>query len=247
MPPTSAAPSGAASSRCTRARAPSSGRRTRSRASRGSSARTPAASQRWGPAGAAIWGTPTVDPKRRLVYVATGNMYTEPQQPTSDAVMAFTLDAGKIAWTNQVTPQDVFVVGCGPRGGANCPPSDGLGPDFDFGNPPMLVTRRRPRSHRHRSEVRHRLGARPRQAGSGGLAVPRRARQRAGRHGVGLGGRRGARLLPGRRHEWPPGRATARRSPRQRASASGWPRRPQQRAANGVRAAARPPFWRRSR
>jgi polyvinyl alcohol dehydrogenase (cytochrome) len=96
-------------------------------------------SERWGPSGAAIWGAPTVDPKRRLVYVATGNMYTEPQQPTSDAVMAFQLDSGKIAWTNQVTPQDVFVVGCGGRGGANCPPNENLGPDFDFGNSPMLV------------------------------------------------------------------------------------------------------------
>jgi polyvinyl alcohol dehydrogenase (cytochrome) len=66
-------------------------------------------------------------------------MYTEPQQPTSDAVMAFTLDGGKIAWTNQVTPQDVFVVGGGGRGGANCPPNENLGPDFDFGNAPMLV------------------------------------------------------------------------------------------------------------
>ena len=102
--------------------------------------KNPGGSERWGPAGAAIWGAPTVDPKRRVVYVATGNMYTEPQQPTSDAVMAFTLDAGKIAWTNQVTPQDVFVVGCGGRGGANCPPNENLGPDFDFGNAPMLVT-----------------------------------------------------------------------------------------------------------
>ena len=101
--------------------------------------KNPGGSERWGPAGAAIWGAPTVDPKRRMVYVATGNMYTEPQQPTSDAVMAFQLDSGKIAWTNQVTPQDVFVVGCGPRGGANCPPSANLGPDFDFGNSPMLV------------------------------------------------------------------------------------------------------------
>ena len=86
-------------------------------------------------------------PSAASVYVATGNMYTEPQQPTSDAIMAFTLDAGKIAWTNQVTPQDVFVVGCGGRGGANCPPNENLGPDFDFGNSPMLVdAARRPRS-----------------------------------------------------------------------------------------------------
>jgi polyvinyl alcohol dehydrogenase (cytochrome) len=96
--------------------------------------------KRWGPSGAAIWSSPTVDPKRRVVYAATGNMYTEPQQPTSDAVMAFDLDTGKIAWTRQVTPQDVFVVGCGPTGGVNCPTPADLGPDFDFGNSPMLVT-----------------------------------------------------------------------------------------------------------
>ena len=188
--------------------------------------KNPGGAQRWGPAGAAIWGTPTVDPKRRLVYVATGNMYTEPQQPTSDAVMAFTLDAGKIAWTNQVTPQDVFVVGCGPPRRRQLPAERWSRTRFRLRQPADAGDDRRPRSPRHRSEVRHRLGARPRQAGSRGLAVPRGARQRARRHGVGLGGRCGARVLPGRRPEWPPGRATARRSPRQRASASGWPPAP---------------------
>ena len=101
--------------------------------------KNPGGAQRWGPAGAAIWSAPTVDPKRRVVYVATGNMYTEPQQPTSDAVMAFELDSGKIAWTRQLTEKDVFVVGCGARGGPNCPSGENLGPDFDFGNSPMLV------------------------------------------------------------------------------------------------------------
>ncbi len=93
---------------------------------------------RKGPAGAAVWSSPTIDAKRRLVYVATGNMYTEPQQPTSDAVLALDLDKGTIVWTAQVTPKDVFVVGCGPARGANCPPD--VGPDFDFGNSPMLTT-----------------------------------------------------------------------------------------------------------
>src|SRR5262245_54462897 len=93
---------------------------------------------RKGPSGAAVWSSPTIDAKRRLVYVATGNMYTEPQQPTSDAVLALDLDKGGIVWTAQVTPKDVFVVGCGPAKGANCP-SD-VGPDFDFGNSPMLTT-----------------------------------------------------------------------------------------------------------
>jgi polyvinyl alcohol dehydrogenase (cytochrome) len=99
-----------------------------------------AGAARWGPSGAGIWSSPTVDAKRRLIYAATGNMYTEPQQTSSDAVMAFDMDSGKIVWTAQVTPRDVFVTGCGGRPGPNCPPREELGPDFDFGNSPMLVT-----------------------------------------------------------------------------------------------------------
>jgi polyvinyl alcohol dehydrogenase (cytochrome) len=92
---------------------------------------------RWGPSGAGIWASPTVDVKRGLLYAATGNMYTEPQQTTSDAVIAFTLATGQIAWTAQVTPRDVFVVGCNQPNAPNC--TDDTGPDFDFGNSPMLV------------------------------------------------------------------------------------------------------------
>jgi polyvinyl alcohol dehydrogenase (cytochrome) len=103
---------------------------------------------RWGPAGAGIWSAPTVDAKRKLIYAATGNMYTEPQQPTSDAIMAFDLDSGAVKWTSQVTPKDVFVVGCSvtlsgaapTTTGANCPPTEELGPDHDFGNAPILTT-----------------------------------------------------------------------------------------------------------
>lgn len=99
-----------------------------------------AGTARWGPSGAGIWSSPTVDAKRRVVYAATGNMYTEPQQATSDAVIAFDMDSGKIVWTAQVTPRDVFVTGCGAQPGPNCPSREELGPDFDFGNAPMLVT-----------------------------------------------------------------------------------------------------------
>ena len=66
----------------------------------------------------------------------------EPQQPTSDAIMAFDLDTGAVKWTSQVTAKDIFIVGCGgPQNGANCPPAEDLGPDFDFGNAPILVKR----------------------------------------------------------------------------------------------------------
>jgi polyvinyl alcohol dehydrogenase (cytochrome) len=94
---------------------------------------------RWGPSGAGIWSAPTIDARRHLIYAATGNMYTEPQQPTSDAIVAFDLDSGAIKWVSQVTPEDVFVVGCNRPDAANCPKDVGLGPDFDFGQAPMLT------------------------------------------------------------------------------------------------------------
>lgn len=91
----------------------------------------------WKPAGAAIWAAPTIDAARGLLYVATGNAYTEPAPPTSDAVLALSLDSGAIRWVSQVTPNDTYVIGCRPDND-NCP--DDVGPDFDFGNSPMLRT-----------------------------------------------------------------------------------------------------------
>ena len=52
--------------------------------------------------------------------------------------------SGAVKWTSQVTAKDIFIVGCGGPGaqnGANCPPAEDLGPDFDFGNAPILVKR----------------------------------------------------------------------------------------------------------
>ena len=43
--------------------------------------------QLWGPSGAAIWSAPTLDPARNRLYVATGDSYTEPAAPESDAIM----------------------------------------------------------------------------------------------------------------------------------------------------------------
>ena len=89
----------------------------------------------WKPAGAAVWAAPTVDVGRKLLYAATGNAYTDPAAPTSDAVIAMSLETGAIQWVSQVTPKDSFVVGCRPDND-NCP--DDVGPDFDFGNSPIL-------------------------------------------------------------------------------------------------------------
>ncbi len=96
---------------------------------------TAAGVQLWGPAGAAIWSSPTVDVKRRVIYVGTGNAYSEPAAETSDAILALDMATGKIRWARQITPGDVFVMGC-QAGNPNCP--EKVGPDFDFGASPIL-------------------------------------------------------------------------------------------------------------
>jgi polyvinyl alcohol dehydrogenase (cytochrome) len=99
----------------------------------------PRGTQRWGSSGAAIWSSPTVDPRLRAIYVATGNNYSPPATPTSDAVVALEIDSGKIRWTRQLVKDDTWNTACPPRAAdhANCP--DLEDPDFDFGSSPMLV------------------------------------------------------------------------------------------------------------
>lgn len=92
--------------------------------------------QLYGPAGAAVWSSPTIDPKRNLVYAATGDSYTDVEINTSDAVLAFDLDTGKLAWSSQVLEKDNFTMACGQAGKANCPET--RGPDYDFGTSPAL-------------------------------------------------------------------------------------------------------------
>jgi polyvinyl alcohol dehydrogenase (cytochrome) len=96
-----------------------------------------AGTQLWKTAGAAVWSSPTIDAQRGELFVGTGNSYTEPAAATSDSVMAMDLKTGKILWWNQVTPEDAFVIGCRPDN-ANCPKT--VGPDYDFGNSPILRT-----------------------------------------------------------------------------------------------------------
>ncbi len=91
----------------------------------------------WKSAGAAIWTSPTLDTANNTIYVATGNAYTSPAAPTSDAVVALDMKTGAIQWVQQATPNDAFVIGCKP-GVENCP--DEVGPDHDFGNSPILKT-----------------------------------------------------------------------------------------------------------
>lgn len=61
-----------------------------------------------GPSGASVWGAVTLDPKRRAVYVSTGNAFSAPDVGRADAVMAMDMDTGKILWVNQVEHGDVW-------------------------------------------------------------------------------------------------------------------------------------------
>ncbi len=96
--------------------------------------------QMQGPAGAPVWASPTVDARRGLVYVVTGDSYTDAATKGDDAIVAVEMKTGKVRWKNQVTTQDNFIVGCsGPVKVANCPTP--TGPDFDFGATPVRVVR----------------------------------------------------------------------------------------------------------
>ncbi len=112
--------------------------------------------------GNAVWGSsPAVDHKRGQVYIATGNNYGAPQafldcvaaagaDPEAqracldpypdnffDAVVALDLKTGAVNWANTVLPFDVWTVECLFEL-PTCP--DPEGPDFDFGQAPMLIT-----------------------------------------------------------------------------------------------------------
>jgi len=95
-----------------------------------------AGTQMYGPAGGAIWSAPTLDLKRKVIYVATGNSYTDVPTGHSDAIIAFDMETGKLKWVNQVTPKDNFLVGCRQPGVGNCP--EDAGPDYDFGSSPVI-------------------------------------------------------------------------------------------------------------
>jgi polyvinyl alcohol dehydrogenase (cytochrome) len=105
----------------------------------------------WGPSGAGVWNSPTIDTKRNALYVGTGNGFSGPQTKFSDAVMAMDLDSGKVLWSFQATEHDLLPSGdcmmvlpgtvtaaSGTRGKrpGNCGAN---GPDWDFAASPVLA------------------------------------------------------------------------------------------------------------
>jgi polyvinyl alcohol dehydrogenase (cytochrome) len=97
-----------------------------------------AGTQLWGPSGAAVWSSPTVDTRANVIYVGTGDAYTQPAAPTTDAIVALDLATGVIKWSVQLLEGDAWNMACGTPDSTNCPENEG--PDADFGQPPILAT-----------------------------------------------------------------------------------------------------------
>ncbi|MBK6660797.1 MAG: PQQ-binding-like beta-propeller repeat protein [Proteobacteria bacterium] len=100
-----------------------------------------AGAQLWGPSGAAVWSAPTLDPDHDALYITTGDSYSDPPAPESDAIMALAMSSGEIRWIHQALAGDAYTIACAdpsPAAKVACPKSNG--PDLDFGASPVLVT-----------------------------------------------------------------------------------------------------------
>jgi polyvinyl alcohol dehydrogenase (cytochrome) len=90
----------------------------------------------YGPSGASVWSTPTIDARRNRLYIGTGQNLSHPATDTSDAVIALDMDSGELVWRFQATPQDAWNAAC-LNDGPNCPRN--AGGDFDIGASVILA------------------------------------------------------------------------------------------------------------
>ena len=92
----------------------------------------------WGPSGAVPWSSPTLDLRKRVLYVGTGVNYSNPPTETSDALLALDMDSGRMMWSRQFTGNDSYNFACGAQDKTNCPKDPFI--DADFGNSGILRT-----------------------------------------------------------------------------------------------------------
>jgi polyvinyl alcohol dehydrogenase (cytochrome) len=93
--------------------------------------------QQYGPAGGAVFNSPTIDPDRGLIYFGSGDSYTDVPSGGTDAIHALDRASGEHRWVRQVLANDDWLYACGTAPHPNCPKS--LGRDLDFASSPLLV------------------------------------------------------------------------------------------------------------
>ncbi|KAH7404165.1 hypothetical protein KP509_15G013300, partial [Ceratopteris richardii] len=112
--------------------------------------------------GAALWGSsPSIDEHRHWVFIATGNNYKVPASvegcenerlqngtitpdtcldPANrmDSIVALSMDDGSVVWNRNLQAYDAWTLVCAITPTIPyCP--DVLGPDYDFGEAPMII------------------------------------------------------------------------------------------------------------
>lgn len=101
----------------------------------------------FGPSGAPIWSSPSVDVKAGVIYASTGENTSPPATETSDAIVALDLKTGKQKWLFQALADDVWNMSCpigSPTGGRapgpNCffAAEGSVLRDHDFGGGPLI-------------------------------------------------------------------------------------------------------------
>lgn len=92
---------------------------------------------RFGPAGGAMFDSPTIDARRGLIYIGSGDSYTDVATDGTDAVLALDRASGARRWVYQAVKHDSWILGCDREPHANCPKV--LGGDFDFAASPVLL------------------------------------------------------------------------------------------------------------
>lgn len=82
------------------------------------------------PSGAPVWGSPTIDAKRGLLYFGSGENYSSPADGNSDAVIAVDLHTGERRWTTQIHANDAWNNSCMYPNHPNCPSQRGMDQDI---------------------------------------------------------------------------------------------------------------------
>ena len=96
---------------------------------------------KYGPSGAPVWGAPSYDAARDVLFFGTGQNYSHPTTDSSNSLFALRGATGELLWHVQFTPDDAYTAACNilPIQHPNCP--NPAGPDVDFGAATILARR----------------------------------------------------------------------------------------------------------
>ena len=88
----------------------------------------------YGPSGASVMNSPTIDKKRGLLYFGTGQNHSSPSDGNSDAIFALAIDDGHVVWKTQVTAGDIW-----PVSSSHPKNENEVHVDNDFSASPILI------------------------------------------------------------------------------------------------------------